>query len=47
MGAEEIRMYLSHLAVDRNVAASTQTVALSECPTVLISPSLANRASLS
>ena len=29
MGAEEIRMYLSHLAVDRNVAASTQTVALS------------------
>jgi integrase len=29
MGAEEIRAYLSHLAVDRNVAASTQTVALS------------------
>ena len=30
MGAAEIRAYLSHLAIDRNVAASTQTVALSE-----------------
>jgi len=29
MGVEEIRAYLSHLAIDRNVAASTQTVALS------------------
>jgi integron integrase len=28
MGADEIRSYLSHLAVDRNVAASTQNVAL-------------------
>ena len=29
MGASEIRAYLSHLAINRNVAASTQTVALS------------------
>lgn len=29
MGAPEIRAYLSHLATQRNVAASTQTVALS------------------
>jgi hypothetical protein len=29
MGADEIRAYLSHLAVERQVAASTQTVALS------------------
>lgn len=29
MGATEIRAYLSHLAIQRNVAASTQTVALS------------------
>ena len=29
MGADQIRAYLSHLAVDRTVAASTQTVALS------------------
>lgn len=29
MGSSEIRAYLSHLAVDRHVAASTQTVALS------------------
>ena len=29
MGAPEIRAYLSHLAIQRNVAASTQTVALS------------------
>jgi integron integrase len=29
MGAAEIRAYLSHLAIDRNVAPSTQTVALS------------------
>lgn len=29
MGANEIRNYLSHLALERNVAASTQTVALS------------------
>ena len=29
MGVEEIRAYLSHLAIDRNVAASTQKVALS------------------
>ncbi|MGF1498802.1 MAG: integron integrase, partial [Elainellaceae cyanobacterium] len=29
MGAAEIRAYLSHLAVERNVAPSTQTVALS------------------
>ena len=29
MGADEIRAYLSHLAIDRNVAPSTQTVALS------------------
>ena len=29
MGASEIRAYLSHLAIHRNVAASTQTVALS------------------
>jgi integron integrase len=29
MGVDEIRAYLSHLATDRNVAASTQTVALS------------------
>jgi integron integrase len=29
MGADEIRAYLSHLAVERDVAASTQTVALS------------------
>ena len=28
MGAEEIRAFLSHLAVDRHVAASTQNVAL-------------------
>jgi integrase len=28
MGAEEIRQFLTHLAVDRNVAASTQNVAL-------------------
>ena len=28
MGAAEIRAYLSHLAIHRNVAASTQTVAL-------------------
>ena len=27
MGVEEIRAYLSHLAVDKNVAASTQNVA--------------------
>lgn len=29
MGADEIRAYLSHLAIERHVAASTQTVALS------------------
>lgn len=29
MGAPEIRAYLSHLVIQRNVAASTQTVALS------------------
>ncbi len=29
MGADEIRAYLSHLAINRTVAASTQTVALS------------------
>jgi site-specific recombinase XerD len=29
MGADEIRQYLSHLAVEGNVAASTQNVALS------------------
>ena len=29
MGVPEIRVYLSHLTVDKNVAASTQTVALS------------------
>lgn len=29
MGAPEIRSYLAHLAVERSVAASTQTVALS------------------
>jgi site-specific recombinase XerD len=29
MGASEIRAYLSHLAVNQNVAASTQNVALS------------------
>lgn len=29
MGVEEIRAYLSHLAVERHVAASTQNVALS------------------
>lgn len=29
MGVAEIRAYLSHLAVEKNVAASTQTVALS------------------
>jgi len=29
MGADEIRTYLSHLAIERTVAASTQTVALS------------------
>jgi site-specific recombinase XerD len=29
MGAPEIRAYLSHLAIDKNVAASTQNVALS------------------
>ena len=29
MGASEVRAYLSHLATDRHVAASTQTVALS------------------
>lgn len=29
MGVEEIRAYLSHLAIERNVAASTQNVALS------------------
>lgn len=29
MGAEEIRAYLSHLAIERHVAPSTQTVALS------------------
>ena len=29
MGADEIRAYLSHLAIERNVAPSTQTVALS------------------
>jgi hypothetical protein len=29
MGVPEIRAYLSHLAVERNVAASTQNVALS------------------
>ncbi len=29
MGVEEIRTYLSHLATDKNVAASTQNVALS------------------
>ncbi|ASC73288.1 Integrase/recombinase [Halomicronema hongdechloris C2206] len=29
MGAPEIRAYLSHLAIQRHVAASTQTVALS------------------
>jgi integrase len=29
MGADEIRAYLSHLAIERSVAASTQTVALS------------------
>jgi integron integrase len=29
MGASEIREYLSHLAIDKNVAASTQNVALS------------------
>lgn len=28
MGAEEVRQYLTHLAVERNVAASTQNVAL-------------------
>lgn len=28
MGATEIRAYLSHLAVDKNVAASTQNVAI-------------------
>src|SRR4029079_6279938 len=28
MGEQEIRAYLSHLAIDRNVAASTQNVAL-------------------
>lgn len=28
MGVEEIRQYLSHLATDKNVAASTQNVAL-------------------
>ena len=29
MGVAEIRAYLSHLAVEKNVAASTQTFALS------------------
>ena len=29
MGVDEIRQYLSHLATDENVAASTQNVALS------------------
>ena len=29
MGVDEIRAYLSHLAIDRQVAASTQNVALS------------------
>jgi site-specific recombinase XerD len=29
MGVDEIRAYLSHLAIERKVAASTQTVALS------------------
>ncbi|MCL6436866.1 MAG: phage integrase N-terminal SAM-like domain-containing protein [Leptolyngbyaceae cyanobacterium HOT.MB2.61] len=29
MGADEIRAYLSHLAIKRNVTASTQTIALS------------------
>jgi site-specific recombinase XerD len=29
MGADEIRAYLSHLVIERKVAASTQTVALS------------------
>jgi hypothetical protein len=29
MGVEEIRAYLSHLAIERNVAASTQNVARS------------------
>lgn len=29
MGADEIRAYLSYLAIERKVAASTQTVALS------------------
>ncbi len=29
MGAGEIRVYLSHLATDKNVAASTRNVALS------------------
>jgi hypothetical protein len=29
MGTDEIRNYLSHLAIERNVAASMQTVALS------------------
>ncbi|MBE9137061.1 phage integrase N-terminal SAM-like domain-containing protein [Nodosilinea sp. LEGE 07088] len=29
IGADEIRAYLSHLAIERNVAPSTQTVALS------------------
>jgi integrase len=29
MGADEIRAYLSHLAIERNVTASTPTVALS------------------
>ena len=30
MGVAEIRAYLSHLAVEKNVAASIQTVALSD-----------------
>ena len=30
MGVEEIRTYLSHLATDKKVAASTQNIALSE-----------------
>ncbi|MDJ0707300.1 MAG: phage integrase N-terminal SAM-like domain-containing protein [Leptolyngbyaceae cyanobacterium MO_188.B28] len=29
MGADEIRAYLTHLAVNQNLAASTQNVALS------------------
>jgi hypothetical protein len=38
MGVEEIRAYLSHLATDKKVAASTQNIALSaRCDRVYLS----------